>query len=619
MRIGIAQIETRPGDLTTTGERICSYASAAAVQGVDLLLFSAGALTGFQGVRPSDQQDFDVDVFRCLCGLSERVSCPCVIPVYLGLEDSLFADVALVADGRVRLLNMEVDGFQTGETPERPVAPGSRVLSYGGRTFQFACTLDEYDAIVYAGTSADVVVLLDSEGASMDDPMSLLGAALEENSYADDAANLGSWVVGVASLGVSGESVSCGGSFVLSPTDGLVAVAPAFEEHLLVAPLEEGAAVPDTRPERPVLDERLFLWQLLTLGIKGLTARAGAAPEVVLALDGTLSSQVLAILASDALGPTHVHALLCAADAAGQRASDNLVTRLRVDSRRSEHARTHGASAEDVLESSQVEAQLAAWAAELDGVVLSSQDKTALALGLDARQATAAFVVPLYDVYRSDLLTLAHFRNTISPVIPHVALMPADLPDPWGHAVRGAQEREERLSAIDRVLAEYLENARPIADVIDVTGFSREFVLDVLDALDDANGLCLVMPHTLATGALTLREAVLPTGMTWRDGAHAHPGELQATLSDLVERHLDRSRQQEDATDAQTPPDGATPLGQGAREDVARQMSEALSLLRDFAQAQGLDISVTQRELGETEHDGRTDDHPGWRYPFSEN
>lgn len=619
MRIGIAQIETRPGDLTATAERICSYASRAAMQGVDLLLFSAGALTGFQGVRPSDQQDFDVDVFRCLCGLSERVACPCVIPVYLGLEDSLFSDVALVADGKVRLLNMEEDASPMGETPGQPSVPGSRVLSCGGRTFRFACTLDEYDAIVSAAMPADVVVLLDSEGASMDDPMSLLGAALEESSYADDAANLGSWVVGVASLGVSGESVSCGGSFVLSTTGELVAVAPAFEEHLLVASLEEGVATPDARPERPVLDERLFLWQLLTLGIKGFTARAGAAPEVVLALDGTLSSQVLAILASDALGPTHVHALLCAADATGQRASDNLVTRLRVDSRRSEHARTHGASAGDVLESSQVEAQLAAWATELDGVVLSSVDKTALALGLDANQATAASVAPLYDVYRSDLLTLAHFRNTISPVVPHVTLAPADLPDPWGHALRGAQEREERLSAIDRVLAEYLENARPIADVIDVTGFSREFVLDVLDALDDANGLRLVMPHTLATGALTLREAALPTGMAWRDGAHTHPEELRSTLSDLIERHLDRSWQQEDAADAQAPADGATRLGQGTHEDVARQMSEALSLLRDFAQAQGLDISVTQRELGETEHDGQPADHPSWNLPFSEN
>lgn len=52
-----------------------------------------------------------------------------------------------------------------------------------------------------------------------------------------------------------------------------------------------------------------FCWQALVLALKDFVAAQGM-QDVVPALDGTLSAAVLATLASDALGPMHVHALL---------------------------------------------------------------------------------------------------------------------------------------------------------------------------------------------------------------------------------------------------------------------------------------------------------------------
>ena len=60
---------------------------------------------------------------------------------------------------------------------------------------------------------------------------------------------------------------------------------------------------------------------------------------------------------------------------------------------------------------------LAALARREGLVALGSEDKTGLALD-GAVRASAAQVSPLADLYRSDVVALAHLRNTISPAIP---------------------------------------------------------------------------------------------------------------------------------------------------------------------------------------------------------
>ena len=58
MRIGIAQIDSRPGDFDRTCERMLAYSKVAAERDVDLLIFPSLVLTGIEGVRQADQLPF---------------------------------------------------------------------------------------------------------------------------------------------------------------------------------------------------------------------------------------------------------------------------------------------------------------------------------------------------------------------------------------------------------------------------------------------------------------------------------------------------------------------------------------------------------------------------------
>ncbi len=101
MRIGIAQIDTRAGDLEATATRMVALSGTAAEQGADLLVFPMAALTGPLPVRESEQDDFLVDVMDALVRLSEEVSCPCIVPVVGALDGQPAPEAVLAGDEKI--------------------------------------------------------------------------------------------------------------------------------------------------------------------------------------------------------------------------------------------------------------------------------------------------------------------------------------------------------------------------------------------------------------------------------------------------------------------------------------------------------------------------------------
>ena len=95
-----------------------------------------------------------------------------------------------------------------------------------------------------------------------------------------------------------------------------------------------------------------------------------------LCLDGTLNASVLAALASDAVGPTHVHVVVGSSAGAAAASCRELAHRLRVDTVNAPAPmRDYDARDLDELELSML-------ARAHGALVLSSVDKTALALGM---------------------------------------------------------------------------------------------------------------------------------------------------------------------------------------------------------------------------------------------
>ncbi len=601
MRLGIAQIDTVPGAFDETVERMVAQSRRAAEQGVELLAFPLAALAGVDVVPFSDRISYMRDVADAVASLSEHLACPAIVAVPMDLGDAEgFYEVLLVEHGEVRPLRMmshlhgqaSPGGSRDSDVPE---------FDYGGLHFALALSHADLDDLDDYDYDIDAVLFLSGYPFAMDDPSSAMGADLEGARFVDDARTMQAWLAGVAPVGGYGDEVFSGSSFVLAPSGDLVASAPAFEEALICADLEAVAPelpVPPLAPE--VFDAPFHLWQAVSLGIHDFVTKQGRS-DVALCLDGTLAAFVLAALASDALGPLHVHVLVGAS--AGRRAPScrELVARLRVD-----HVDAVGRLG-DFDPRDLDELQLAALAREHDAVVLSSLDKTALALGVGVGAVSAATLCPLGDVYRSDVLDMAHVRNTISPLFRRVRLASADvlrLPMPDGSVRRIATERE--VTALDEVLLGYIEYDRPLVELA-ADGADAGFVDAVLRAERSAEPMRRAMPPVLAMSSHTLDDARFPLGVRWHD---THLDQEQAALDLLGRREAPSDQSQRGHEGDEHAPTGA-------------DIDGTLSMLRDFAEQGGFIPSDFASLMSSHDEEGGPVGHGvdamGWMSPFSEN
>ena len=114
----------------------------------------------------------------------------------------------------------------------------------------------------------------------------------------------------MAPVGGFDDAVFTGGSYVMDDAGRVVAMAPCFEEALLVQEIERGrvAAALETH-ELPQFRREAWLWEALRLHLRDSVEALGRTRAVV-ALAGDLPSSLAAVLAVDALGSRNVVALV---------------------------------------------------------------------------------------------------------------------------------------------------------------------------------------------------------------------------------------------------------------------------------------------------------------------
>lgn len=729
MKLGIAQIDTRAGDFSRTGERIVAYSEQAAKQGADLLVFPAATLTGPLPVPGADTDGMLADLSEMLVDLVDRLACPCIVPAVTLVEGYPTTEAFLLAAGEVTPLRFAtyMNNYSSGGSVlAAHVSPTGSAASLfdrvahaagsdaadsdpsafmfdagdgsvgisaaqdagfvgfeiGGLRFVVAFGYDELIELVDYDYAMDALLYLPTRGYAMDDPASALGAAIVEGHFQRDARATGAWLAAAGSLGCYDDQVFTGGSFVLSPAGELVAVAPSFEEGLLVVELDgssEGfeneddlewgdedrgilsaAAVAGAQSARPdrrqggrrgahafrdgrfsmaglsaeslepeVYDVSFFCWQALVLGLRDFVRNLDAT-DVVLALDGTLASMALATLACDALGSTHVHALLAtplqgASDAAGRGASAKggpawrqvcaaaerargcrqLAANLHLDlhERAERLAAATAATLGDAygepdrlaaasLEAGVARAELAALAAQLGALTLSARDKTWLALEARAGEA-GADLLPFGDVYRTSLLDMAHMRNTISPVIPDVTLRACDVPlvgagDDALESWEGL-EGESLLNALDLALSSRVEWGYSLSTTVSYQG-NESLTLELLAQLDRHAVARASAGCVLRVSSFALDEQRRPYAMRWSDRvrrADEFPSEQDFldALRDIL--HTDEGvvsgQGRAAGSRAQGRAGASGPGAPGGRSDD-RSASEILGYLNDLAQ-----------------------------------
>lgn len=607
MRIAIAQMSTRAGDFRATAARMVELSRRGADQGVDLLVFPAPALCGVTPVPFVDREGYLLDLAECLLGLVEDLACPCLVPVLVDLDGAPLPEAMLISGGSivpVRLaayLEAVAAGQASGESEARPLPE----IEFAGARLGVAFTyddLDDYDEFEY---DVDVVVFLSGYGFAIDDVSSALGSSLTEGRFPADAEATGAWVVGVGAVGSYDTQVFCGSSFVLAPWGELAAQAPSLEEALLVCDVDPSAEGPLAEPLTPeVYDGTLMAWGAAARGLADACELLGDGACVV--VDGSLGSMVTAALATDALGPTNVRALvLPVGDAALDAASERLVSALRLPAGNVTRLDLGDVPGRDFARDL-AEAHLAALARKTGAVALGSADKTGLALGAPVR-SSAAQVSPLADLYRSDVVALAHLRNTISPAIPAEAFSSLDVPPVDG--LEDLASDEVRLEFIDLVLSSYLEWELSVSDVVAERG--RPEAVEAIVARLRASSMRGAAPGaTVALTSKTLGEGRVPRGLAWSDRVRVE--EERIRMEEAVE-----ALSQVGAIAARGSEEEAEPPALTER-DRDREVHDLLGYLRDFSQ--GGAFSSPRGEEGGGRHGGQGDGpHPLWDSPFSEN
>ena len=554
MRIAIAQMNSTTGALVATIDRMLEYASAAADAGVGLLVFPAPVLTGPAPGGLTESEEFLTDLMAELVRFSQNVRLACLVPLTLETPEGTLHEAVLVREGQLMPLAMAARLAAMGQgTLDAFTAPG---FAWDGVRFGVAFGTHDLDNFSHEDLAdqIDVLLYLPVDSYNTDDEFTALAPAVSQGAYLEDAAAIDAWLVVAGAMGGYDEQVFCGGSFVMAPWGELAAVAPSFEEALLVADIDPSSEGPLASPvTAPPYVRTRFLWDALALCLRDYVTKLGM-EGVVVPLTGQLTSAVLAALAVDALGPTKVHGVVLPVHASLGTAElcRQLALNLRIgfedplSSVMGEAARALASHMEAWGDDSSITRRLhidlsnvmiAHRARELKGIALGISDKTSMACEWTLAVCSASAIEPVGDVYRSDVLALALERNKQSPVIPDGIIDNYDLPAGLGLEELGTSD-ELRLSQLDAILYLHVERGMGISRIAD-EGFDEALVERVLHRVDE----CGVWRRRVGLVPFVSQRSLASRAWPSACGWHDHPrdddeGALEEALRTGMERAL---------------------------------------------------------------------------------
>jgi len=506
LRIGLAQIDTVVGSPAHNGDRVRWAVAEAVAQQVDLLVLPELTLAGYPPEDLLLREDF---VAACEDELVAVARAAEPVPVVLvglprrgaaGLENT----AAVLAGGQVRAYYQKQHLPNYGVFDEaRYFAPGREGLVATFRGWRIGVTICEDMWIAdgpwlsEARAGADLLVNLSASPYAQGKPLE------RDRMLAVRAQDAEAYVASCNLVGAQDELVFDGTSAIYDPDGTTRARAAQFVEELVVADLDlsrtrhrrrldrrwrTGADVPvveladgpmTTYPptvpkvapwESPVRELR----RALARGIQDYVAK-NRFEDVVVALSGGIDSAVVTVLAVDALGPSHVHAVFMPSAISSEESRKDaleLARRLQVDFRvigiqeafgvvRSALAPSFVDRPWDLTEEN-LQARLRglinmALSNKFGWLVLTTGNKSEMATGYATLYGDmAGGLAVIKDVYKQDVYRLAVDMNSDSEVIPVRVLE-----KPPSAELSPGQKDEDSLPpyhVLDPILKAYIED-----------------------------------------------------------------------------------------------------------------------------------------------------------------
>ena len=511
MKIAIAQINPKVGDVAGNLRLIESFARRAQAAGADLAVFPELAVTGYPPLDLLERKDF---IDANLKALGQLAALRLKTALAVGYVDRnpakkgkpLHNAIALIDGGRIaarrfKSLLPTYDIFDEARYFE-PAADNRPVRFRGGLIGLTVCE------DIWAGTA-----LLPSRLLYRHNPAAELRAgrasiiinisaspfhrgkgALRRRLLAGVARKLRAHIVYANQCGANDELVFDGNSFALSPAGRVAAAARGFAEDLV---LVDTAAPAPLRPA-PAQDVTAEICEALTLGIRDYFAKQGFS-RALLGLSGGIDSAVVAALAARALGPSNVTGVLLPSEYTARRSVDealDLASRLGIRTRIIPIKGIYRAFLDGLgvkgrgeitlaMQNLQARARgtlLMALSNANGWLNLTTGNKSEIAVGYCTLYGdTAGALAPIADLFKTEVYRLAAHLNKDGEVIPRAIIRRP----PTAELKPGQKDQDDLppYKTLDEILRLYLEENRTPAEIAR-RGFAPALVSSILRRLE---------------------------------------------------------------------------------------------------------------------------------------
>ncbi len=557
MRVALAQINPRLGDIKYNLDLVMDNARKAGAHRAHLLLLPEMVVTGYPvedlSLRSSLQQASSAALQELASTLvGEGLGEMAIVVGYLDRGTSNLARncAAVLHRGEVRAR------YTKRHLPNYGVFDEYRNFEAGNSTLIFRhCGVDVAIAIcedIWQGGDAMTQLAERSPGL-----LAVINGSPYERRKDDQrlalvqrrAIEMGSPLCYVNMTGGQDDLVFDGDSIVVDAAGRVIARAPQFEEGLMVVDLDLRAfsSTPDLvitdGPLPPYeklvpgvaihLSDEAEVWSALVMGLKDYAGKNGFT-SVLLGLSGGIDSALVAALAADAIGAENVYGVSMPSRYSSQHSLDDA----------KELAINLSLNYEVVPIQPMVDAFLAA--TELTGLaeenvqarvrgttlmgisnqrghlVLATGNKSELAVGYSTLYGDAVGgFAPIKDIFKSDVWKLAKWRNAFAEEDGQVPPIPvSSITKEPSAELRPDQKDSDSLPEypiLDQILTIYIEQNGSI-EAITGAGFAKELAQRVITMVDRAEYKRRQYPPGTKVSHLAFgKDRRLPLTSLWRE------------------------------------------------------------------------------------------------------